>query len=130
MIALLRWSCRSRCRNVQFYNHECLNRFIRIYLFEFHDSKKSIWYERFWFSSYFRSLWSIHQFHSLSYYITICPKYTRQTLVLVWNSALREKFNFNFSTVFLIALTEFSFREVDWALDYNSMKFWDFPDIS
>ena len=24
------------------------------------------------------------------------PKYMRQTLVLVWNSALREKFNFNF----------------------------------
>ena len=28
------------------------------------------------------------------------PKYMRQTLVLVWNSALREKFNFNFWTVF------------------------------
>ena len=28
------------------------------------------------------------------------PKYMRQTLVLVWDSALREKFKFNFSTVF------------------------------
>ena len=28
------------------------------------------------------------------------PKYMRQTLVLVWNSALREKFNFNFWAVF------------------------------
>ena len=29
-----------------------------------------------------------------------CPKYMRQFLVLVWNSALREKFNFNYSTFF------------------------------
>ena len=28
------------------------------------------------------------------------PKYMRQTLVLVWSSTLREKFNFNFWTIF------------------------------
>ena len=31
---------------------------------------------------------------------------------------------------FLLVLTKFSFWEEDWALGYNSMKFWDFPDIS
>ena len=36
-----------------------------------------------------------YKFHVQSW-----PKYMRQTLVLVWNSVLREKFNFNFWTVF------------------------------
>ena len=37
------------------------------------------------------------------------PKYMRQTLVLVWNSALREKFNFNFWTVFRLYWQHFHF---------------------
>ena len=35
--------------------------------------------------------------------------YLRLTLVFMWNSALREKFNFSFSKSFLFALTKFSF---------------------
>ena len=52
------------------------------------------------------------------------PKYMRQTLVLVWDSALWEKFNSNFLNSFLLALKKFSFWEEDWALGYNSMKTW------
>ena len=37
------------------------------------------------------------------------PKYMRQTLVLVWISALREKFNFNFWTVFCSYWQNFHF---------------------
>ena len=37
------------------------------------------------------------------------PKYMRQTLVLVWNSALREKFNINFWTVFRLHWRNFHF---------------------
>ena len=44
-----------------------------------------------------------------------------------WNSALREKLNF---WRFLLVLTEFSFREEDWALYNYTMKFWDFSAIS
>ena len=38
------------------------------------------------------------------------PKYMRQTLVLVWNSALGEKFNFCFSAVFCQYLQNFQFE--------------------
>ena len=31
---------------------------------------------------------------------------------------------------FFLILTKFSFWEEDWALGYDSIKFWDFPDIS
>ena len=40
------------------------------------------------------------------------------------------KVQFVFFSSFLLVLTKFSFWEEDWALGYNSMKFWDFPDIS
>ena len=40
-------------------------------------------------------------------------KYLKQTLVFVWNSALREKFNFCFSGIFLLVPRKFSFREGD-----------------
>ena len=54
-------------------------------------------------------------------------KYSRQTLVFVWN---RWRVNFLFFREFLLVLTKLSFREEDWALGNNSMKFWDLPDIS
>ena len=57
-------------------------------------------------------------------------KYRRQTLVLLWNSALQEKFNFYFSTVFLLVLRKFSFWEEDSAIGYNSIKWWDFSNIA
>ena len=39
------------------------------------------------------------------------------------------KVQFLFLRDFLLVLTNFLFLEEDWALGYNSMKFWDFPDI-
>ena len=45
------------------------------------------------------------------------------------NSALREKFNSRFQGRFLLVLVKFSFREKDWALGINSMKFWDFSEV-
>ena len=56
-------------------------------------------------------------------------KYLRQTLVFMWNSALREKFNFYFFRSFLLVLTKFSFWKNDWALGYNSIKFWNYSDF-
>ena len=40
------------------------------------------------------------------------------------------KVQFVFFTGFFLVLKIFSFWEEDWALGYNSMRFWDFPDIS
>ena len=40
------------------------------------------------------------------------------------------KVKFLFFSRFLIVLTRFPFREGDQTLGNNSMKFWDFPDIS
>ena len=40
------------------------------------------------------------------------------------------KLQFVFFSSFLLVFTNFSFWEWDWALAYNYMKFWDFPDIS
>ena len=57
------------------------------------------------------------------------PKYMRQTLLLVWNSALREKFNFNFWTVFAGIDKIFILGE-DSTLGYNSVKIWDLLNIS
>ena len=57
-------------------------------------------------------------------------KYWRQALVSIWNRAPREKCNFLFLKGFLLVLKKVSFSEEDWALGYNSMTFWDFPDIS
>ena len=45
----------------------------------------------------------------------------RQTLVLVSNNALREKFNFDFSTAFCLYLQN-QFWGEDWVLGYNSIK--------
>ena len=64
------------------------------------------------------SLENIHATLSLQSF----TKYFKQTLVLMWNRALLEKFNFCFSG--------FSFQGVDWALGSNSIEFWDFTDIS
>ena len=63
-------------------------------------------------------------------------KYLRKALVSMWNSKIRETFNFYFSAVFCWYQQSFYFEkwpghwEEDWALDYNSMNFWDFPDLS
>ena len=54
------------------------------------------------------------------------PKYIRQTLALVWNSALREKLNFK---SFSLLWTKFSFFVEDWALESKSMKIWDLLNI-
>ena len=57
-------------------------------------------------------------------------KYLRKTLVFMWNSVLREKFDFYFQGVFLLVLTKFSFWEEDWAIGYNSMEFWHYSELS
>ena len=51
-------------------------------------------------------------FHRLRFLLVVLqswPKYARQSLVSVWNSALREKFNFNFWTVFRLNWQNFHF---------------------
>ena len=51
--------------------------------------------------------------------------YLRLTLVFMWNSALREKFNFSFLVVF----KKLSFWQGEWALGYHCMKFRHFSDL-
>ena len=53
-------------------------------------------------------------------------KYLRQTLLFMWNSALRE----NLNSYFLLVSMKSLFWEGDLALAYNYMKFWDFPGLS
>ena len=58
--------------------------------------------------------------------LQLFTKYLRQTLVFMWNSALRKKFKFFiffFYSSFLLILTKFSLWEEDWVLGYNSIKF-------
>ena len=43
-------------------------------------------------------------------------EHLRQTLVFMWNSALRGKVQYLFFSRFLLLLTKFSFREEDWVL--------------
>ena len=43
---------------------------------------------------------------------------------------LLENFNFSFSLIFLLVLTKCSLVEEELALVFNSIKVWDFPDIS
>ena len=65
-------------------------------------------------------------------------KYLRKAVVFIWNSAAWEKFNFFFHQYYLIVFdsffivfdTKILFWEEGWALGYNSMNFWYFPDIS
>ena len=57
-------------------------------------------------------------------------KYLTLTLVFMWNSKLRGKFIFCIWRVFFLVLTKCSFCQEDWALGYDSVNFWDFPDIS
>ena len=57
-------------------------------------------------------------------------KCLRQTLVFMRNSEIRESFDFYLSAFFLLESTKFLFWEEDSALGYNSMKFWDFPNLS
>ena len=57
-------------------------------------------------------------------------KYLRQILVFLWNSTLRKKFQFLFFRIFLLVLAIFLLWEEDWAISYNSMKFWDVADTS
>ena len=39
-------------------------------------------------------------------------------------------FNFYYSSAFCLYQQKNLFWEEDWALVYNSMTFWDFPDLS
>ena len=65
-----------------------------------------------------------------------------QSLVLVWNSAVQERFNINFSVNFFASVGGFWFGGGSlgtglwvlvlfgaWALGYGSMGFWDLLDI-
>ena len=72
---------------------------------------------------------SCDSWKSVSKNLRSITKHLRQTLIFMWNSALREKFNFCFSWDFYLEHTSYSFREEDWALGIYSVKFWDFPDI-
>ena len=65
----------------------------------------------------------------LSLLLQSFTKYSRKTLAFMWNCALRENFNLFLKRSSLV-LKKFPFREEEWALGNNSMKFWDFPDIS
>ena len=56
-------------------------------------------------------------------YLQLFTKYSRLTLVFMWNSTLREYFNFCFSREFLLVLAKFPFWQEDWALGYHSLKF-------
>ena len=57
-------------------------------------------------------------------------KYSRQTLIFLWNRELRKKFKlFFFFEIFCLYWQDCQFWEEDWALDYSSVLFWDFPDI-
>ena len=66
----------------------------------------------------------ISEYINQGFYVQSWPEYMKQTLVLVWNSALREKFSFS------LVFTKFLFWEEDWALGYNSVKIWDLLNIS
>ena len=57
----------------------------------------------------------------------------------MWRRALKKNLDFYFSKEksgflffmsFFLVLKKFTFWEEDWRLGYNSMKFWDFPNIS
>ena len=56
----------------------------------------------------------------------------RQALVFLWNNALRNKFSFYFSALFLLvsAISLFFWWGGGLGPGYNSMGFWDFPDLS
>ena len=74
----------------------------------------------------FSSFWITLFYHHVQSF----TKYLRRTLVFIWNSKLREKFNFCFSRDVLLALTKFSFFQEELELGYHSMKFRHFSDIS
>ena len=57
-------------------------------------------------------------------------KCLRLTLIFVWNSALREKFNCYFSGLVLLLFTKFSFLKGELTLGYHLTKFGHFPNIS
>ena len=52
--------------------------------------------------------------------------YLRQTLVSMWNSAVRKNLNCHFFRRLLLALAKISFWGEDWSLGNNSMQFLDF----
>ena len=58
------------------------------------------------------------------WYLQSFTKYSRQTLVFMWNSALREKFNFSFLRNFY-----YHWQNSHLAIGNISMKLLDFPDI-
>ena len=52
------------------------------------------------------------------------------TLVFMWSTELRERFNYYFWGHLCHYKTKFSFWRGDWALGYHSVKFRHFPNIS
>ena len=62
-------------------------------------------------------------------YATTIDKIFETALVFMWNIILQENFNFHSSAVFA-SIDKILLGEEDWALGYNSMNFWDFPDLS
>ena len=62
-------------------------------------------------------------------YATTIDKIFETALVFMWNIILQENFNFYSSAVFA-SIDKILLGEEDWALGYNSMNFWDFPDLS
>ena len=76
-----------------------------------------------------RSRLVICNFWFRSIYLQSWATYLGQTLVLMWNNALREKFN-SISQEFLASIDKVSILGGDSVLGYNSTKFWDFLDIS
>ena len=82
---------------------------VRVFVSEFIDNARSMTDLDIWLQSF--------------------TKYLKQTLVFMRTNALRKRFNLCFFFRRFL-LTNFSFREEDWALGINSLRFWDFPDIS
>ena len=57
-------------------------------------------------------------------------QYFRQTSDLMWKSRITGKYYFLFFINILLALTKCSIWQEELALVYNSIKFWDFPEVS
>ena len=61
--------------------------------------------------------------------LQLWKKYMRKSLVLTWIPQYRKTLIYIFQH-FSSSIKKILRLEEDWALGYNSMKFWDFPDFS
>ena len=68
--------------------------------FIYHISYLSFFLSFFFFFFWYFIVRFVKEHIFYKFHVQSWPKYMRQTLVLVWNSVLWEKFNFNFWTVF------------------------------